>query len=93
MENQNNTSKIIMHPASVEELVKRRNVILVKPYTLKELAMLYGVCPRTVKNWIHPFQEEIGNRTGRFYSVKQARIIFDNLGVPYSLQLDFAEAA
>ena len=87
MENQNHQPKIIIHPASVEELVKRRNVIHVKPYSIKELAVLYRVSRRTMYNWLIPLQDEIGKRIGIYYSVKQVRIIFNNLDVPYMLEL------
>jgi len=88
METKNqNQPKIIMHPASVEELVKRKNVIYVKPYSLKELAGMYGVTTRTLRNWMFPFQNEIGKRIGIYYSIKQVRVIFDNLDVPYTLEL------
>lgn len=93
MENKNHQAKIIIHPASLDELLRRRNVISVRPYMLKELAHLYGVSGRTVKNWIRPFKSEVGIKTGRYYSIRQVRTIFDNLGVPYVLELDMAEAA
>lgn len=54
----------------------------VKPYTLKEIASIYGVCDKTLKRWLKPFKEEIGERQGRFYNVTQVRLIFDKLGVP-----------
>ena len=53
-----------------------------KPYTTKELAMIYGVCTRTFSKWIKPFSMEIGIRQGRYYSVTQSRIIFERLGMP-----------
>jgi hypothetical protein len=63
--------------------------ISVKPYTLTQLAGQYGVCTRTFKGWLNPFAEELGGKIGRFYSVKQVEIIYDNLGFPYT----FREAA
>lgn len=54
----------------------------VKPYTLKELAALYDVDDRTIRNWIEPFKAEIGKKNGNYYSVIQVRIIFTRLGVP-----------
>ncbi len=54
----------------------------VKPYTLKEISSIYGVCDKTLKRWLKPFKEEIGERQGRFYNVTQVRLIFDRLGLP-----------
>jgi hypothetical protein len=84
MESQNNNSKIIMHPASVEELVKRKNVIQIKPYSVKEFSILYGVSRITFCTWLKPIRKKIGQRIGRYYSVKQVEVIFKHLGVPYT---------
>ncbi len=53
-----------------------------RPYSLKELAALYGVKPRTIKIWLEPFSEAIGEKKGRFYTLKQVKIIFKNIGEP-----------
>lgn len=58
--------------------------INVKPYTLTELAKQYGVCTRTLKVWFKPFERELGTKIGRFYSIKQVEVIYDNLGFPYT---------
>lgn len=47
-----------------------------------ELSRIYGVDFRTFKKWIVPFQDKIGLRIGRFYTVLQVKIIFDSLGTP-----------
>ncbi len=47
-----------------------------------ELSRIYGVDFRTFKKWIVPFQESVGIRNGRYYSVAQVRKIFDFLGTP-----------
>ena len=40
---------------------------LVKPYTVKELAGLYGVSPKTLRTWLVPHKEVIGERVRDFY--------------------------
>jgi transposase len=54
----------------------------VKPYSTKEIAMLYGICDKTLKKWLKPFEEGIGKKTGRYYTIAQVNIIFDKLGMP-----------
>lgn len=54
----------------------------VKVYSIGELAVLYGISVRTMNRWLKPHIEKIGKRVGRFYSVKQVSIIFDQLGMP-----------
>lgn len=54
----------------------------IKPYSLTELARIYGVQSRTLKNWLVPHHEAIGKRIGRFYTALQVKIIFEKLGLP-----------
>jgi LEA14-like dessication related protein len=56
--------------------------IEVKPYSLTELALIYGVTNRTMKNWIVRHNEAIGEKVGRLYTALQVKIIFEKLGLP-----------
>jgi hypothetical protein len=58
------------------------NAIILKAYSLKELAHIYGIDWRTLKNWLRPFEEEIGKKEGRYYKIPQVKIIFGKLGLP-----------
>jgi len=58
------------------------NSIKLKPYTVLELARLYGVSDRTMKKWIKPFETEIGSKVGYFYTIAQVKLIFEKLGMP-----------
>lgn len=55
---------------------------LVKPYTVKELAGLYGVSPKTLRTWLLPHKEAIGDRVSRYFTALQIQLIFDRLGLP-----------
>lgn len=59
-----------------------------KPYSLSDLARIYQMHRETFRNWIMPFQDEIGVRRGRFYTIKQVKIIIDKLGLPGYLKLE-----
>jgi hypothetical protein len=54
----------------------------VRAYTLNEIASLYCVSKKTFKKWVKPFENDLGQRVGHFYSVRQVNIIFDKLGTP-----------
>ncbi len=56
--------------------------IPIKTYSVKEVAILYSISTKTLKKWLLPFEKEIGNRTGYFYTPKQIAVIFDKLGIP-----------
>ena len=66
----------------------KTNTIQLKPYSLVELSRLYTVCDRTMKKWITPFQQEIGEKNGRYYSISQVKIIFEKLGLPGVIEVD-----
>ena len=84
METKQTTARIIVHPATVEAFSRAQNkAIFVKPYTAKELRGLYGVCDKTFRKWIHPFAEEIGQKNGAYFTVRQVKIIFDRLDIPH----------
>ena len=57
----------------------------VRPYSYGELVILYGVSHRTLKTWLEPFMKEIGEKRGRFFTVKQIELIFAKLGFPKDL--------
>jgi hypothetical protein len=59
------------------------NPFQVRPYKWKELCDLYGVCPRTLKRWLHPFREELGKLKGGYYLIPQIEIIINKIGLPY----------
>ena len=54
----------------------------VKTYSVKEVAGLYNISSKTLKKWLTPFENEIGERRGYFYYPKQVKVIFDKLGLP-----------
>lgn len=63
-----------------EKLITQR--IQVKTYSVKEVADLYSISNKTLKKWLSPFENEIGERRGYFYNPKQVGIIFEKLGLP-----------
>ena len=55
---------------------------LVRPYTISELAALYGISTKTIKTWLKPFAAAIGPRLGRYYTILQIQTIFEKIGKP-----------
>lgn len=68
--------------------IHEKKVIQIRPYTRKELAQIYGVCSRTFKKWLMPFEAEIGKQHGRLYSIPQVKIIFEKLSLPSFVTLE-----
>lgn len=56
--------------------------LLIKPYTLKELAAIYGMSRKTMSRWLKPHKEAIGERIGYFFTIVQVKIILEKLGTP-----------
>jgi hypothetical protein len=51
-------------------------------YTLKELAHIYNVSIPTFKAWLDKFQDELGEKNGHLYTLKQLYIIITKLDIP-----------
>lgn len=51
--------------------------------TKTELAAAYGVCLNTLKKWLKPHAEALGQYTGkRVLTPNQVQIIYDRIGEP-----------
>ena len=66
---------------------KNDNQIIVKPYTQKELAAIYGVSAKTFRKWIRVMDIELGNRIGYYYSIEQVKIVFTRLQLPTTVTI------
>ncbi|MDO9001399.1 MAG: hypothetical protein AB7O73_05660 [Bacteroidia bacterium] len=53
-----------------------------KAYSKKELAEKYEVSVKTFNKWLEPFNEKVGAKRGRYYTVNQVIIIVEVLGLP-----------
>lgn len=62
--------------------------VRLKAYSTKELAVMYDVSEKIFRTWLTPFKNEIGKKAGRFYTPKQAQIIFERVGIPDTLLLN-----
>jgi transposase len=60
----------------------KKRIIQIKPYSIRELAELYGVGWRTIETWLKPFRQEIGEKRGRYFTIPQIKIIFEKLDYP-----------
>lgn len=58
-----------------------------KPYSVTDLAKIYGVCNRTFKKWVNEIKE-VGPKKGRYYSIPQVKIIFENMKVPTQIIIE-----
>lgn len=58
----------------------------VNPYGMKQLCEIYQISGKTMRKWLQPFAQQIGERQGHIYNVAQVATIFKNLGVPGVLE-------
>lgn len=78
-----------MKPNQSKEQVQEGSVVFpLKPYTIIQLAGLYGVSGKTLRRWLTPFTIEIGDKSGHYYTIAQVKIILAKLGVPGDLYTD-----
>jgi len=64
---------------------KITSTVPTQPYTTDEIAMLYGITAKTFLKWTEPFKNEIGQKIGWYFNVRQVNIIFEKLGRPGGL--------
>ena len=53
-----------------------------KGYSKRELAEKYNISIRTFNTWLKPFEEKIGAKRGRYYTVNQVKLILESIGLP-----------
>jgi hypothetical protein len=61
--------------------------LLIKPYRLKDLAEIFGVCNRTMKKWIVNAAPEAQRNRSQFYSIPNVIIIVEALGLPQKIEI------
>lgn len=54
----------------------------IKGLSLTELAAQYEMSADIIRNWLKPFEKEIGEKQGRYYTPRQVKIIYKRLGPP-----------
>lgn len=64
------------------ETLKWKEKVVVKPYSLKELARVYEISEYIFKTWLKPIEWEIGSVLGQYYNIRQVELIFKNFGAP-----------
>jgi hypothetical protein len=60
--------------------------LLIKPYRLKDLAEIYGVCNRTMKKWITNAAPQVVKNRSQFYSIISVNMIINALGLPQRIE-------
>ncbi len=59
--------------------------LIIKPYRLMDLTIIFDVSEKTLRRWIREYQEEIGERNGFYYSAAQVTIMLNKFGRPQLL--------
>jgi hypothetical protein len=60
--------------------------LLIKPYRLKDLAEIYGVCNRTMKKWIAGAAPEAKRNRSQFFPIPAVAVIIEALGLPQRIE-------
>jgi hypothetical protein len=67
---------------SVKRCYDEQGNFLVRPYSLKELAAVYGVHYKRLRAWIDEMAAEHGEKKGKYFSIAQVRGIVTAIGFP-----------
>jgi hypothetical protein len=63
----------------------------IQPCTFKQLAALYELSDKVLRNQLKPFQHLIGKKLGHLFSVKQLMIIFEVYSTPPNIEVIYPE--
>lgn len=58
-----------------------------RPLTPKEIRNLFGVSAYVMRNMLDKHKDQIGERSGKFFTVKQVEAIFNCLGMPRKIKI------
>jgi len=56
--------------------------LIVKPYRLVDLTAIFDVNVITLKKWIAQYPNELGEKSGKYYSVIQVKFMIEKFGLP-----------
>ena len=59
-----------------------------RPYSIKELALLYEVDRRTFRKWLRRYEDAIGKQQGHYYNITQVKMIFEKFSLPGNIILE-----
>ncbi len=71
----------------IQKKLFKNTHLSIKPYTLKELSEIYKVCTPTFKKMLEPYEQLLGEHTGRYYSITQVKLIFQYIDLPSAYTL------
>jgi hypothetical protein len=65
----------------------KRRTLIVKEYTLHDLALVYEMSKYRMRCRIAKYKKEVGKRIGYFYETEQVRKIFQLIPLPSDIDL------
>ncbi len=57
----------------------------IRPYRIKDLAAIYGVCARTLRHWMEQNGIREDKKTCKYFSIAEVLAIVNALGFPQTL--------
>jgi len=61
--------------------------LFIKPYRLKDLAAIFDINSLTLKRWMGKYREELEEKDGKYYSVRQVEFMIEKFGLPRVMSL------
>ena len=64
------------------------NVMIIKPYSKKELCALYGISKGTLRSWFKPYDDYLG-KNSKLFDIIKVEFIFTTYGYPKNIPQQF----
>lgn len=68
-----------------KQLYDEQGNLIIRPYRLMDLAVIYDVSTRTIRRWIDAKAPEYGKKEKKYFTVEQVRGIVTALGIPQKI--------
>ena len=68
----------------------------IKPYRLKDLIDIFDVNESTFKRWMSRYPEQLSEKDGKYYSIRQVEFMIEKFGLPKKvclMQMTYSKAA
>ncbi len=69
-------------------MIVENTKFILRPYMKKELAELYNMTPKSFNTFIKDFEDEIGTKRGRYYTIHQVEILIKCVGMPRTVEVE-----
>ena len=74
---------------TVKNYYDEQGRLIIKPYRLKDLALIFDVNQLTLKRWMAGSEEQFDRKGRKYFTVQQVELMVEKFGLPKRLCIGF----